>query len=97
MAVYPSIWYLKYNITSAAELSPNLPADLPALTIWGTKDFVAIPSAIKHAHNFIAKLEDVPIEGKGHWILLEAKDDVTEKVTSWLHSLSIVPVHQGKL
>jgi soluble epoxide hydrolase/lipid-phosphate phosphatase len=61
------------------------------LTVWGTKDATVAPALINSARNSITNLQVIVLEDKGHWILVEAKDEVTEKVLSWLHGLGITP------
>jgi len=78
-------------LSSAAQLSSNPPPSLPVLTIWGTKDLTAVPSAISNARKYIKDLQDVALEDKGHWVLVEAKNEVTEKVLSWLKGLASQP------
>lgn len=54
------------------------------------------------ARKFITRYQEVALEGKGHWILVESKEEVTKKVDNWLQSLySAKPgskeLHQFKL
>ncbi|KAF8204646.1 Alpha/Beta hydrolase protein [Pholiota molesta] len=55
-------------------LDAHMREDLPALFIWGTKDKTAI--------------QDVALEGRGHWIMVEAKDEVTDIIGNWLENLT---------
>jgi soluble epoxide hydrolase / lipid-phosphate phosphatase len=71
----------------AAKLPSNPPPGLPVLMVWGTKDFTMIRSAISNARKFIVNVQDVALEGRGHWILWEAKDEVSERVANWLQGL----------
>lgn len=82
---------------SEAGLQANLPPNLPVLFIWGTKDPTATPFVINKARKFINRLQDVAFEGVGHWVLTEAKDELTEKVACWLQGLTSRPNAQGKL
>lgn len=83
--------------SSAAGLPSKLPTNLPVLFIWGTSDLTATQFLISKARKFIDRLQDIALEGRGHWILTEAKDDVTEMVASWLNGLTSQPHGQGKL
>ncbi|KAG6884826.1 hypothetical protein C0993_007999 [Termitomyces sp. T159_Od127] len=76
-----------------AKLSPNL----PVLFMWGTADSTVAPAAVQNARKFIAQLQDVAFEGRGHWLMVEAKDEITNKVISWLRDLTRQPVRAGKL
>ncbi|KAG5639707.1 hypothetical protein H0H81_005890 [Sphagnurus paluster] len=87
----------RHDEEALANLPANLPENLPVLFIWGTKDATATPVVIKNARKFIKKLQDIAFEGRGHWVLAEAKDEITEKVASWLQGLTSRPHRQGKL
>lgn len=76
---------------AAANLKPALRADLPVLHFWGTKDATSTPALIKTSRTFIPKLQDIAFEGVGHWIMVEARQNVTDKVLEWLEVLSLVP------
>jgi soluble epoxide hydrolase / lipid-phosphate phosphatase len=80
---------------SAAQLPSSLPSSLPVLTIWGKKDLSTTPAVFGKARKFIRNLQDIALEDIGHWVLLEAKDEVTGMVSSWLSFKSIMI--QGKL
>ncbi|CAA7260120.1 unnamed protein product [Cyclocybe aegerita] len=72
----------------AAKLPANLPADLPYLFLWGTKDATATPFVINKSRKFISRYQDVAIEGRGHWLMVEAKDEVTQVIGNWLEGLT---------
>jgi pimeloyl-ACP methyl ester carboxylesterase len=72
----------------AAKLPTNLPDDLPVLFIWGTADGTAVRSVINRARKFIKHYHDIALEGRSHWLMVEAKDDVTENVAQWLDRLT---------
>ena len=80
------------NVTSdihlSAGLQSNLRADLPFLFIWGTMDATATPAVITKSKKFISSYQDVALEGRGHWIMVDAKDEVTEKIARWLEKLT---------
>ncbi|KAF9006646.1 epoxide hydrolase [Cyathus striatus] len=81
-----------------AKLPAKLHPDLPVLYIWGTKDPSVTQSVISKSHKFIAKLQDVAVEGRGHWLMVEAKDEVTCIISEWLHGLVSSPIkREGKL
>ncbi|RXW25452.1 hypothetical protein EST38_g443 [Candolleomyces aberdarensis] len=72
----------------AARLPAALSADLPYLFIWGTHDPTATPFVINKARKFISKYQDIAIEGRGHWLMVEAKDEVTKHISEWLEHLT---------
>ena len=74
----------------AAQLPDHLPANLPVLHIWGTKDPAATPSALTKMRGLIPRLEVMELKNEGHWIMIQAKDEVTKAVLDWLTKLDAV-------
>lgn len=52
-------------------------------------------AAIQQSGKFIPKYQDIALEARGHWIMVEAKDQVTERISHWLKSLG--EYSKGKL
>lgn len=77
-------------------LPAHLRSDLPVLFIWGTLDATTTSFVIRKSHKFIPRLQEVALEGKGHWVMIEAKDEVTEIVANWLQRMTSTRPH-GKL
>lgn len=73
---------------TVAGLPADLRSDLPYLFIWGTKDATAVPLAIAKARKYIPRYQDITLEGRGHWLMVEAKDEITESILKWLEGLS---------
>ncbi|KAF5333153.1 hypothetical protein D9611_002715 [Ephemerocybe angulata] len=71
-----------------ASLPAELRSDLSYLFIWGTKDPTATPFVISKAQKFIKNYRDIAIEGRGHWLMVEAKDEITQHVSNWLQELT---------
>jgi soluble epoxide hydrolase/lipid-phosphate phosphatase len=71
-----------------AGLSADLRSDLPYLLIWGTKDATALPRAITNSRNYIPRYQDIALEGRGCWLMVEAKDEITESIIKWLEELT---------
>jgi len=69
-------------------LPPKLPADLPVLFLWGTKDPTATPFLIGKASKFIPKYTGAPLEGRGHWLMVEAPEETTQTIGKWLDRLN---------
>lgn len=65
--------------------------------MWGTADSTVAPAAVQKSRKFISQLQDVAFEGRGHWLMVEAKDEITYKVLDWLRDLTRQPVRSGKL
>jgi len=58
------------------------------LHIWGAKDLAATSSALSKMRETIARLEEKELPEEGHWIMVEAKDEVTRAVLDWLKAPS---------
>ncbi|KAI0057544.1 alpha/beta-hydrolase [Artomyces pyxidatus] len=87
----------RYEEEKAANLPDSLRADLPVLLIWGLKDATASPAALKRAKQCVPRLTTVPLERVGHWVMLEAKEKVTDTVLLWLEELALAPRAGTKL
>jgi len=59
--------------------------------MYGTKDSTCTTSVIAKSHKFVSRLQTIALEGRGHWVMVEAKDEVTEKVIEWLEKLMTRP------
>ncbi|KAH6914733.1 Alpha/Beta hydrolase protein [Coprinopsis sp. MPI-PUGE-AT-0042] len=82
----------------AAGFSGNFPADLPFLFMWGTKDPTVADFVISKSRKFIPRYQDMAIEGKGHWLMLEAPEVITNQVIQWLEGLTCSQnTHKSKL
>lgn len=71
-----------------AGLPTDLRSDLLFLFIWGTKDPTALPFAITKSRKYISRYQDIALEGRGHWLMVEAKDEITESIVNWLEGLT---------
>lgn len=76
---------------AAARLPTSPAADLPVLFLWGTGDPTATPKQIHASRKFIPRLQDIAFEEKGHWLMMEAKDNVTDKISNWLGEVAAQP------
>ena len=68
----------------AARLPGHLPARLPVLHIWGAKDPSATPGVASKMREMIARLEVMELPDQRHWIMTEAKEEVTQAVLRWM-------------
>jgi soluble epoxide hydrolase/lipid-phosphate phosphatase len=84
---------VRFEEEQAAQLPDQLPANLPVLHIWGTKDMAATPRALTKMRVLIPRLEVKELQKEGHWIMVQSKrDEVTRAVLDWLTKLdAIVP------
>ena len=80
MHLYPSVLslFIFLDPTIAASLPTSLPADLSVLLLWGTKDRSTPPQAVAASSKFVPRLQDVALEGGGHWLMLEKPEIVTQ-------------------
>jgi soluble epoxide hydrolase / lipid-phosphate phosphatase len=76
----------------AAKLPSYLRSDLPVLFLWGTADPTCTQLLIQKSHKFIPGLQDIPLDLRGHWLMVEAKDTIVEKVLEWLDEVVTVKV-----
>ena len=81
----------------AAGFQGSMPDDLPVLYLWGTKDPTTTPESLKVSRMMIPKLKDISFEGVGHWIMVDAKEEVIKNVEGWLDELSLDPRTVTKL
>jgi soluble epoxide hydrolase/lipid-phosphate phosphatase len=55
--------------------------------MFGTKDPTCPSSYVERMPMLVENLSVMPLVSKGHWVLVEAKDEVTNEVLRWLASL----------
>ncbi|KAH9988416.1 Alpha/Beta hydrolase protein [Russula vinacea] len=80
---------IRFEEEQAAQLPSHLPAGLPVLHIWGGKDLSATPGVLSRMREMIAGFEEIELPDKGHWIMAEAKDEVTGAVLRWLSKCEV--------
>ena len=76
------------DVSSAAGLPANFHADLPVLFVWGKLDPTTVVPLIAKSRKFIPRLQDIALEGVGHWVMVEARDEVTDIVATWLRGMA---------
>ncbi|KAH9967037.1 Alpha/Beta hydrolase protein [Lactifluus volemus] len=57
-------------------LPSQLPAELPVLHIWGDRDPSGTPEMLGKMREAIAKLKEIKLGNMGHWIMVEASEQV---------------------
>jgi soluble epoxide hydrolase / lipid-phosphate phosphatase len=65
-------------------LPSQLPAALPVLHIWGDQDPSGTPEKLGVMRKVIVKLKEIKLGNMGHWIMVEASEQVTNGVLDWL-------------
>jgi pimeloyl-ACP methyl ester carboxylesterase len=90
----PGSALLTLNI--AAQLGATLPASLPVLFVYGVHDGTCPQKFVKRMPSLIPNLKIVALQNKGHWILLEAKDETTREVLEFLDGLLPPPRTVGE-
>ncbi|KAF8260615.1 alpha/beta-hydrolase [Lactarius quietus] len=88
---------VRFEEEQAAQLPDHLPAELPVLHIWGTKDPSAIPSVLSKMRELTPRLEVIELQNTGHWIMVQGKDEVTRGVLDWLTKEDAVVASASKL
>ena len=68
----------------AGRLPGHLPAKLPVLHIWGDQDTTGTPEMLPRMRKVITRLKEIRLLSKGHWIMVEASEEVTLTVLVWL-------------
>jgi len=86
-------WYDSYGVLDVAHtstaygISSHFPADLPVLFIYGTADPTVVRGVVENSKKFIPRYQLVAVEGKGHWLMVDSKDIITNRVAEWLECL----------
>ncbi|KAI6040381.1 Alpha/Beta hydrolase protein [Pisolithus marmoratus] len=91
----PLSYYRTTQIRFEEELAASLPSKprltVPVIFIGGTDDKTCPQNAIETQRALIDKITVVRLEGKGHWLMLEAPETITSEILFWLKGLGIVP------
>jgi soluble epoxide hydrolase / lipid-phosphate phosphatase len=69
----------------------RFPDDIPVLFIYGTKDPTSTPEKLSHTRKLIPTYEEVKLEGVGHWVMLQAREEMTQAVLTWLGAHQLLP------
>jgi soluble epoxide hydrolase / lipid-phosphate phosphatase len=76
---------LDYQLTFNKAL--NLPAQLPQfpwLFIYGGKDKTCNDRLVEAMSKFVPQVKVVKLEGKSHWVMIEAKEEVSKLVLDFV-------------
>lgn len=76
-----------HRLSTDSSLPAKLPQEKPILFLYGTEDFASSERAAKASQRFAPQMTIVRMEGRGHWLMVEAKDEVTERVTAFVNGL----------
>ncbi|KAJ6539724.1 Alpha/Beta hydrolase protein [Mycena capillaripes] len=70
-------------VASSSSNAPGLSLSptLDVLSIYGTLDATIAPAALKIQRRFVSRLTEVPIEGTGHWVMIQ---DASEEPPSFV-------------
>jgi soluble epoxide hydrolase / lipid-phosphate phosphatase len=69
-----------------ADRPSKLPDNIPWLFMYGSKDVACVPQLVTKTKSLIPQLKVVNMEGMGHWLQAEAKDDVVKEVVELVES-----------
>jgi len=81
---------VRYDEEKAASLPVSLRPDLPVLFLYGDRDPTCIQPLVSRAGRFIPCLQNVVLQGRSHWLMLEVPELVTQKVIHWLDEIFLV-------
>ncbi|KIO12328.1 hypothetical protein M404DRAFT_124329 [Pisolithus tinctorius Marx 270] len=97
----PLSYYRTTQIRFEEEIAASLPSKphltIPVIFIGGKEDKTSNLAAVEAHRALIDKFTVVVLEGKGHWLMLEAPETITNEILSWLNGLGIVPGTQQRL
>ncbi|KZW04380.1 alpha/beta-hydrolase [Exidia glandulosa HHB12029] len=75
------------NFDDYSTLPSKLPQDIPILLLYGSEDIASSERAAKASKRFAPQTAIVRMEGRGHWLMVEAKDEVTERVIAFVNNV----------
>ncbi len=52
--------------------------------MWGSKDASCSKAAVEKIHTYVPNFSKIELEGKGHWLLDEAKDAIAKNVLDFV-------------
>ncbi|KAH9983558.1 alpha/beta-hydrolase [Russula compacta] len=79
---------IQFEDEQAAQLPGHLPATLPVLLIWGADDPTVASGPVSRMREVTPRFEEIKLPGR-HWIMAQARDEVTEAVLRWLAKLDV--------
>ncbi|KLO19926.1 alpha/beta-hydrolase [Schizopora paradoxa] len=74
----------RFKEEKESNLQPNVSSSFPVLFMWGSKDASCPKQAVDSIHKYIPRLTKIKLEGKGHWVLVEAQDAVTSNILDFI-------------
>ena len=83
-AVLHNAKLLKFATSIAGGLPPAPPASLPVFTIVSANDPTCDVAAVEATQQMIPHQKIKVYPNAGHWVMVEAKDELVEDVSTWL-------------
>src|SRR6187200_1161569 len=84
----PALNWYRANVPPEAWVGPGLelpPVQAPAMGVWSSGDFALLESQMTGSAQFCAgEFRYERIEGPGHWMQLEAPDEVNDLLVDFL-------------
>jgi len=74
----------RFKEEKESNLQPNISSSFPVLFMWGSKDASCSKAAVEKIHAYVPNFTKIELEGKGHWLLDEAKDAITKNVLDFV-------------
>lgn len=75
----------------------TLPASLPVIFFHPLADPTCSSKHVELSKKFVPSLEVVKVEDVGHWMMLECRDMITDRVVEWVEAVVSRETHVAKL
>lgn len=84
-----SFWTNLVITCADGTLLPVPSSDLPVLLVVGKSDPTSNQNALKMNEKLIPQIQIELIEGVGHWVMVQSKDFITERVIRFLQNAKL--------
>jgi len=88
---------IRYEEEKDGNIPNSLPAALPALFFHPMADDSCQSKHVESSKKFVPSMGVIPLEGSGHWAMVERKDIVTDKVIEWIDARLLEESQRAKL
>ncbi|KDQ08874.1 hypothetical protein BOTBODRAFT_37572 [Botryobasidium botryosum FD-172 SS1] len=88
---------IRYEEEKDGKIPNSLPVTLPALFFHPMADGTCQKTHVENSKKFVPSMTVVPLEGSGHWAMVERKEIVTDKVIKWVEERLLEQSPKSKL